>query len=184
VRYVGKTTNVERRFSSHISRSKRSKHHAANWIRSLLNLSLKPIIEIVEICDNNNWEQREKYWISYYRQFYDLTNTTDGGEGGATYGRTGRPWSEQQRINNRKSRLGVSIRQSDKNGKRKEARREYFNRTKKPVVQYSSDGVIIKELPSTVEAAKELGLINSNIIACCKSETKKAGGFRWKYKEK
>ena len=34
----------------------------------------------MEKCNKKNWEEKEKYWISYYD---NLTNHTDGGEGGS-----------------------------------------------------------------------------------------------------
>jgi hypothetical protein len=77
IRYVGVTcTNLGARLSQHIYDSKRKgDSHKKRWIRSL---KTKPLIEKIEECNCKNWGEREKYWISYYK---NLTNTEEGGQG-------------------------------------------------------------------------------------------------------
>lgn len=85
IRYIGKTVNIKRRLSSHISESKntKSKRHVHHWITSMLKQEKKPTIEIVEECTKESWQEREKYWISFYRQQdCNLCNHCDGGLGG------------------------------------------------------------------------------------------------------
>ena len=53
-----------------------------------------------------------------------------------------------------------------------------------PIIQYSKDGVFIKEWPSSREVERVLGINNSHIIQCCKGRYKSSGGFIWRYKEK
>jgi hypothetical protein len=86
IRYVGKTINPKKRLSSHISEAKRNKgrRYVLNWIQSLISKSLLPVIEIIEECDDDNWQEREKYWVEYYRKLIpDLCNNADGGLGGS-----------------------------------------------------------------------------------------------------
>ena len=54
---------------------------------------------------------------------------------------------------------------------------------KKPVIQLSLDGMVIKQFESTIEAERELGINHSNISRCCdnKPHYNTAGGFKWKY---
>lgn len=85
IKYVGKTNNPKRRLYSHIEESKRKtglkNRRVINWINSLLKDKLKPKMEIVEICNNNNWEEKEIYWINYYRNIgIDLCNIENGGK--------------------------------------------------------------------------------------------------------
>ena len=76
IKYVGVTcTSLKARLSQHIYDSKKGGTYKRNWIKSL---SQKPIIEQIEICDYTNWEEREKYWITFYD---NLTNTDSGGKG-------------------------------------------------------------------------------------------------------
>lgn len=52
--------------------------HKSNWIKKLLKLGKRPSIELIETCDENNWEEREKFYIKKYKK--NLTNTSSGGE--------------------------------------------------------------------------------------------------------
>lgn len=78
IRYVGKTKNVlSKRYNEHIYRAKQGHDsHVYCWIRKLLKNNLKITIELIEECAEENWEEREKYWISYYP---NLTNISKGG---------------------------------------------------------------------------------------------------------
>lgn len=73
VRYVGKTINIKRRYKQHLYDKRTT--HKANWIQSLRKKGLKPVLTIVEICEEN-WQEREVFWIS---QFDNLTNFLPGG---------------------------------------------------------------------------------------------------------
>lgn len=85
IRYIGKTTNPASRLRAHISkaRSGETKHHAANWIRSLLNRGEKPTVEVLlEVPEGEPWEPYEVRLISEFRdQGHRLTNSTGGGDG-------------------------------------------------------------------------------------------------------
>lgn len=74
VRYVGKTINIKRRYKQHLYDKRTS--HKASWVKSLKNDGLKPVMNILEICTFENWEEKEKYWI---KQFNNLTNLKAGG---------------------------------------------------------------------------------------------------------
>lgn len=80
VRYIGVTVRkLNQRLSQHIHDAKNNKGtHKVHWIKKLLNNNQKPIIELLEICNEKNWQEREIYWIG---QFENLTNTREGGAG-------------------------------------------------------------------------------------------------------
>ena len=81
IRYVGKTIgSLNKRLCNHIANAKGNKHnkHLSNWILNILNDKKRPIIELIEECDNSVWQEREKYWIS---QYSNLINLTKGGDG-------------------------------------------------------------------------------------------------------
>ena len=79
IRYIGVTVNtLNARLSQHIFDSKKGGTYKRNWIKSILDINKKPLIELVENCTYKNWEEREKYWIKYYD---NLTNTSVGGVG-------------------------------------------------------------------------------------------------------
>ena len=55
----------------------------------------------------------------------------------------------------------------------------------KPILQYSLQGVLIKEWGGIREAGRQLNLSHTNIAECCKGSRhhKTAGGYIWKYKK-
>ncbi len=85
VRYVGKAVNIEKRFAGHLWEEKRT-DRKTRWIKSLKQLGLKPILETLEIIqdsDDNDWQERERFWITYLRFLgCRLTNLEIGGIGG------------------------------------------------------------------------------------------------------
>lgn len=83
VRYIGKTINIKRRYKQHLY-DKRTRSYKSSWIISLKSLGLKPIMTIIEECNDDNWEDREIYWI---QQYENLTNNKKGGNAGDDYRR-------------------------------------------------------------------------------------------------
>lgn len=53
----------------------------------------------------------------------------------------------------------------------------------KSVLQYSKNGIFIKEYPSGVEAAKQTKTNASSLRMCCNGQRKTAGGYIWRFKE-
>jgi hypothetical protein len=82
-KYIGKTKNeLSKRLRGHIRTTKKyCKTKKEYWIKSLLDIGLKPHIILLEECEADNWEDREIYWIKYYSKIYNLTNSTEGGDG-------------------------------------------------------------------------------------------------------
>lgn len=81
IRYIGITIKeLKERLYQHkyVSKNKKVDTHVAKWINSLLQFNLLPIIELIENCNEDNWQEREIYWISYYS---NLTNISKGGMG-------------------------------------------------------------------------------------------------------
>ena len=52
----------------------------------------------------------------------------------------------------------------------------------KPVLQFTLDGIFVKEYPSAHQVERELGFYQGNIVNCCNGKRKTAHGFKWKYK--
>ncbi len=185
IRYIGKTVTPTKRFQRHIRNARNSTHkyHSSVWINSLLSNGVKPLFSVIEVCDENNWQERERYWIEHYRGIFDLTNICDGGVGNVSYGFLGKKHSSESIEKMRKARIGVSIKQNDKNGKRRMSLRATLDRKKVPVVQYNLDGSHIREWDSAVDAGNYLGIRYSDISSVCKGKNRRTcGGFIWKFK--
>jgi hypothetical protein len=152
VRYVGKAKNVKRRLSRHLSPGNLAKsHHTANWLRSLVEAGMKPVVRTAEeLPDDGDWEARERFWIAHYRSLgCDLTNLTDGGEGGASYGRRGKTNTPEHRAKCSAARKGVSIRQSDPEGNRRAAVIASWQRRQE---EAAANGTVVKVKPRSMES--------------------------------
>ena len=83
-RYVGATNNLRIRINNHLLGY--SNGRCKNWIKSVLRLGLKPLVEILEVVEKPQRQDAERAWILGFRQTgADLTNLTDGGEGRLGY---------------------------------------------------------------------------------------------------
>lgn len=83
VRYVGKAADPKARLRQHLHEARQGqKSHKHDWIRSVLRLGLKPLLEVDVWCDEAAWKDVERARISHWRASgADLTNYTDGGDG-------------------------------------------------------------------------------------------------------
>lgn len=55
-------------------------------------------------------------------------------------------------------------------------------KTRKPILQYSLEGELIKEFPSQTEVQRQLGFKQSHVSSCCIGKLKSAYGYFWKFK--
>lgn len=74
--YIGQTTNFQRRKMEHLSCK-----CASVFAKALKKYGKENFIwEILEECNNNELDEREIYWISYYNTYYNGYNSTQGGQ--------------------------------------------------------------------------------------------------------
>lgn len=82
IKYVGKTKcSLNKRLNEHLNGAlkRNCKTYKDNWIRKVYKDGYIVNIKLLEECNNNIWEEREKYWIT---KINDCTNIAPGGEGG------------------------------------------------------------------------------------------------------
>lgn len=182
IRYVGKTKRELRfRIYAHLSNYKlrHEKSHKNSWILSLKRINLNPIVEILDIVNEEDWEFWEIYWIYQIKSWgFDLTNMTKGGEGGSGKGPLGYKHTDE-------AKKRISIANSGR--KSKEWLKNISESMKKPIIQYDLFGNFIKEWDSTTDAALYLGDIekkkNISAVLNSKYNKKSAYGYIWKFKE-
>jgi len=81
IRYVGKSINAEARLGRHLR--DKSETHKARWIRRLKANGVSPVMDIVEIVEDKDWQEAERFWIESFRVMgFKLTNLDSGGIGG------------------------------------------------------------------------------------------------------
>lgn len=84
IRYVGKTKEaLNRRLRRHLSSHYlNGNYYKVNWLKSELKKGHTPIIEVIDIVHEDEWEFWECYWIAQFKAWgFKLTNGTIGGDG-------------------------------------------------------------------------------------------------------
>ena len=178
VRYIGKTKRklVDRMYS-HTSnyKLKKEKSYKNSWIKSLKNKNLKPIIEELDLVEENNWEFWEQFYINLFKSWgFKLTNMTKGGEGSSG----GRGCLGYKHTEEAKKRISIA----NSKPKSKEWIQNAAKGKYKPISQYDLQNNYIRDWESTTTAAIALGNINKkkNISNCLKGKKKSAYGYIWK----
>ena len=159
VRYVGVTSNtLEKRFQSHkgSARGKRRSQPVHQWMYSKYKNGFDIICKQIDQCFEDEWQEKEKYWIAYYRKIEpELLNLQNGGSGIIT--------KEMRSIDGMERTRLASIR---------------------PVAAYDDEGNLIAKYESLTDAAKKLNISKGNISAALSGKKKHCRGYKWKYLEK
>ena len=81
IRYIGKTvTSLEERLGGHLRDTPKRNTKSTAWIKSLFKRNLLPKIELLEEVLEEDWEEAERFYISYFRFLgFNLTNILEGG---------------------------------------------------------------------------------------------------------
>lgn len=86
IRYVGVTTRLlkQRMYGHRYNATKKEKRNQPvhKWMWSVIEKGDTVSIHFLDECDETLWEDREKYWIKYYKDLgYKLLNVQEGGAG-------------------------------------------------------------------------------------------------------
>lgn len=206
VRYVGKTDDIENRLKEHIRKHMYKTTYKNNWIKSLKKIGLTPKIEILDTVSSNEWCFWEKYWISQFKVWgFNLTNSTNGGEGGnlgelvnkkISEKLKGRVFSKETILKMSKSKTGLKHSEETKlkmsehhkgvqNGMYgKKPSSNFYKKVNKAIIQLSLDDNFIKNWGSIIIASRTLNINRCTIADVCNKRKykKTAGGFKWKFK--
>ena len=85
--YVGKTTNtIEERFKQHIQDSTKRECERRPLYNAINKYGASHFsIHLIEECDCSIENEREQYWIGYYKGYEEGYNATRGGDGKCIY---------------------------------------------------------------------------------------------------
>jgi group I intron endonuclease len=198
--YVGKTKYFESRIKQHYRDRFRYKTWFYNWLNKQIREEIPFYIDVLEEVNDDNWIEREKYWISHIKENgYRLTNMTDGGDGNNNQVFS-REAIEKRASKMRNRRWSIEAREAlsrkhkgKKHSEETKRKLSEINKGKpclestkvklsKTVKQYDIDGNFIKEFVSLTEAAKELGCRKSSLANGINRNKKSTfRGFIWKY---
>lgn len=201
-KYVGKSKNFNQRIKQHLNKDRFIyKSWFYNWLNKQINESIEYFIDVLEICNDNNWQEKEKYWIKHIRENgYKLTNMTDGGDGNnnqifnkesnekRVLKLRGQKRTLEQRQNISKSLKGKIISQETRDKLRIiNLGRPCLDSTKlkfsKKVIQKSLQGDFVNEFSSLTKASLFLNCRKSSLSNAIKQKSNgKFKEFLWEYK--
>lgn len=202
--YIGQSVDIEKRKVNY-SRLKNCKTQTKLY-RSLVKYGYSEhIFEVVEECIIEQLNERERYWQDYHNVLEEGLNCrltgADGKSGRLSEETVKRrvantDWNSLQtkRIANTdyaKRTVNTDYNKRTQNTNyasfqdRKVANTNYPARALKqykPVLQFTKEGIFIKEWTSIKEAGETLKIHRTDITQCCKGRLKTTGGYSWKYK--
>ena len=190
--YIGKTLEtIEKRWKQHIRDSKKERCEKRPLYSAFNKYGVENfVIEKIEECSMQILNEREKYWIEYYRSFKNGYNATLGGDGKiycdydlifALYkqGFNIKEISQKLKYNvdtcsKALKTFGITTEDLVDNGR---------NKIRKTVIQLDKDtNEVLQVFTSITEAYKFLGKeYSGHIAAVCRGKRKTAYGFKWKY---
>lgn len=152
-------------------------------------------IQCLEECPDENLNEREKYWISYFDSYNNGYNATLGGQDNFVMSSKVEQvlnlWYNNYTVNKIVEETGLNVETVrsylNKNGITHENIRTRANKAisksrSKAILQYDLRGNFIREWSSSMEVERELQISHGNIGSVCNGNRKSAGGFIWKHK--
>ena len=192
--YIGKTLEtIEERWRQHIKDSKRARIEKRPLYSAFNKYGIDNFtIEIVEECSVKEIDERERYWIEYFRSFKEGYNATLGGDGRAycDYDLIYTLFKQGLNLKEISKKLGYGTDTCSKALKTFGITKEQVinngrDKIRKSIIQLDKDTEeIIQVFPSLTAAFASLGKQSSGHIAeVCKGKRKTAYGYKWKYGE-
>lgn len=189
--YIGLSTDIRRRWEQHRNRSRDLKYqtHLYCAIRKYGLQNFK--FEVIEECDKDCLQEREKYWIAYYDSYNNGYNETLGGECGSPpeYDRTliEKYWNDGYNIKSIAELLGcspatvvVALKELNLYSIKEIKKRQYVSLST-PVFQYDLNGAFVKQFDSLHQAADSVQGQTQSIKKCCNRQYKYAYDSIWRF---
>ena len=77
IKYIGKSDTPNKRYVDHLRKHTYTVTKKNNWIKKLISIDEKPILEILDIVPFSEWSFWEKYWIGLFKSWgFNLHNLT------------------------------------------------------------------------------------------------------------
>jgi len=196
--YIGSAVNLDKRLKQH-------EYKYRQWVKDKTSSACRYLysafekygfenfkIEVLENCEKLQLEEREQYWLDFYKSYnkengYNILKKA--------YSNVGYKPSKESVEKMRKSLTGrkrskESIKKqilSTKGVKRSESAKQNISKGRieklsQPVLQFSLNGDLIKEWSSLIEIKNELNYSSGNIIHAINGKYKHAYGYKWKRK--
>lgn len=167
--YIGQSTQIEFRWIQY-------KYYERQNESILINNSIKKhgyenhIFEIIEICEKQNLDEKEIYWIDFYKSNYKKypelkgMNLTEGGN---------KPPSNLGRLKTQKEKELISIKNKN----------NFAKKRVKDIKQYDLQGNLIKNWENVYDFNKKSEFKYREVLRCCKGEKFTYLKYVWRFKE-
>ena len=165
--YIGSSINIKKRWREHRYYLNKNIHHSKKLQNYFNKYGIETLsFDIIELCDRKDLQKLEQFYIDLYKPFFNsfLTAVINFGHKKDDKCKEliskklkGRVLSEEQKIH-------LS---------------NYFSI---PLLQYSREGIFIREFKSAKEASIILNTSDRHISECCKFLRKTCKNFVWRYK--
>lgn len=201
-RYVGKAKNFDKRMKDHLYRDRFKYPHTwfYRWLNKQIREDKEFFIDILEEVNQDNWIERERYWIAHIKENrYRLTNMTDGGDGN-----NNQVFSKETLIKRSKSLMGHPVseetRRKISNGHKgkivkeetrqklskfftgKKCSEELKEHLSKKVSQFDLNNNFVREFKSLTSASEYLKCRKSILAnAISRNKNGKFKNYLWKY---
>lgn len=192
-KYVGLTTrSIDIRWKEHC-------RHSSQRIDEAIQQYGKDnfTIEKIEDCLDELLDEREKYWIEYYNSYENGYNNTPGGRDlievyyPKKLDKTRELWNKGlgqkkisdelginiETVHNYLLKLGISSEEI-----RDRQKQQISNIKGKAILQYTEDGVFVKEWKSQIELYSTGLISRSSLQRCLKDPNKIFKGYKYIYK--
>jgi len=183
--YVGSAVNLHWRSTHHFNALNRGDHCSRHLQLSFNKYGAEYFtFSVLEYCEKERLIEREQFYIDLLKPEYNTlpiagsclgVKRSDETRARMSASLKGRVISQEAR---EKTRITLTGRKDSAEVKHNKGVSHY-----KPVAQYTEDGTFIKVFKSLREAAKIIGVVSSQITACCQMRFghKTAAGYQLRY---
>ena len=173
--YVGQSVNVYKRWKDHKYELNKNIHHNIYLQRAWNKYGKGNFeFEIIEICKQEELNDKEMFWIKGYIENKKSYNLTLGGDG-----TKGHPLSEEAKI-----KIGRASKGRKKTKEEIAIISKIHRDRSEEILQINLDGTILKEWNGLYQIREELNIDTRSISGCCKKEPKRYTykNYIWLYK--
>jgi group I intron endonuclease len=160
--YVGSSSNLNKRWYSHIFRLKKNTHHSSKLQNSFNKYGIENFLfELIEECPKELLLEREQYWIDTLNSYVNGYNSTPraGNNGGLSKEtieklkkiHTGKKMSEEARKKMSESRKGRKLSEETKEKLRKTSKgRKHTEEARKKMSESRKGAVVTEKVKKTL----------------------------------
>lgn len=176
--YIGQAKNLQERKWEFNSKSKRYSGLLINRAREKYSKD-EWEYKILEYCEPNELNEKEKFWIGFYDTYNNGYNLTLGGDTSIGYSMS----TETKEKISKSKKGGIPWNKGKEWDNNFKTKNMLNQKQRKIIIQLNEKQEFIKEWDSLRQIERELGYYHSYIGNACKQNSK-AYNYYWKYKNK